>query len=401
MFAKLKRYHWLSLFVAFIAVNNVVAATFSLANQYYIVMGAALLILLALGGISNVKMLYVIFAVVCAISIAVNDIPDIFRPWGRYVTFVLVTGLISPMFQSPLLSRFRQETFILVMYLILLVTIISFFAAMAGVNYMREAAGQTGITTQVMLMGPIAGVSLVFCVYMLWVQKTRRIGAIEKGIYLLGLFTGFAMNLMAVSRIGIVAAATGVVALIVYKSRFKPGKAMLYVVLIAGALILTRPLWNTYSAQVEEKNEKAERQGGMLSSRQNNWDQRIEEFESSPIIGIGFSAVELGDDNVTEVSNSGTVETGSGWLLVLSMTGLAGFIPFALMFFKAFAKTRRMVVHRFVEPYCLLGALLAMFSVHMIAEGYSLAAGGLMFFIVWLLLGTIDCWPLNRKSISL
>lgn len=401
MLKRLRKYHWVSLFVAFIVVNNIVAVTFSLANAYYIVMAAALGILLMRGGVTGFKGLYAVFVLICGLSIVFNDVPEVFHPWMRYLTFIFVMGLTSPMIQSPLLRRFRRETFVLIQYLLLLVTIISFFATLGGYNSMHLAAGRTGITVQVMIMGPVAAMTLVFCAYQVFVQKTRKLKAVERGIYLFGMFCGFAMNLMAVSRIGVVAAVMGCVGLIVYKSRFKMGRAMVYAGVIVAALAATYPLWNSYSADVVAKNELASETVGMLDSRMNNWQQRLSEFESSPWIGIGFGAVDMGDDNVTEVNFKGGVETGSGWLLVLSMTGIFGFALFVIFFIKAFLKSYRMVCRRFVEPYCLLGAFLFLFGTHMLAEGYSLAAGGMLFFNLWLLLGTIDCWPAKVKTVRL
>lgn len=241
MLRKLKKYHWLSIVIAFIVVNNVVAMTFSLSNEYYIVMAMALLVVLMKGGVRRVKGLYVAFTIVCLLSILFNDIPAIFRPWGRFATFVTVIALVSPMLQSPSFRRFRVEAFVLIQYLLLLVTIISFFATMAGYNSMRMAAGRTGITTQVMIMGPVAGISLVFCVYQLWIQKAKKLSVTAKAIYAFGLFCSFAMNLMAVSRVGVAAAATGIVALVVYKSRFKVGKTLWYAGIIVALLAGTYP----------------------------------------------------------------------------------------------------------------------------------------------------------------
>ncbi len=397
MLKRLRKYHWLSIVIAFIVVNNVVAVTFSLSNEYYIVMAGALLVLLSKGGIRGFKGAYVAFAFVCLISIMINDIPAVFQPWLRFATFVIVTAIVSPMLQSPALRRFRVETFVLIQYLLLLVTIISFFATLGGFNAMRNAAGRTGITVQVMIMGPVAGMSLVFCVYQLWIQTSRKLKRNEKSVYLLGVFCSFAMNLMAVSRIGVVAAAAGVLALIVYKSRFRMGKSVKYALALFLILVATYPLWNNYSEQVVEKNRSYVEGAGMLASRQDHWEQRIKEFKESPLFGIGFGAVEFGDDSVSHVGGKGKTETGSGWLLVLSMTGIFGAILFVSFFVRAFKKTYRLVKDKYVEPFCLFGGLLALFSVHMIAEGYSLAAGGLLFFNMWLLLGVVDCWPKGKQ----
>lgn len=382
--------------------------TFSLSNEYYIVMALALLVVLMKGGVRRVKGLYVAFTIVCLLSILFNDIPAIFRPWGRFATFVTVIALVSPMLQSPSFRRFRVEAFVLIQYLLLLVTIISFFATMAGYNSISLTVGRTGITTQVMIMGPIAGISLIFCVYQIWIQRTRKLLKVEKYIYIFGVFCSFAMNLMAVSRAAIAAATVGVIALIVYKARFRTGKALTYIITICMLLIISYPLWNKYSSQVEEKNRQYVEGSGMFTSRQSLWNDRLGEFKESPLIGIGFAAVDLGEDSNNQPSSkmnyatgTGNVEPGSGWLLVLSMTGISGFVLFVLMFYQAFKKTILMVKRQFVEPYCLLGAVLAFFTIHMLAEGYSLAGGSFLFFNLWLLLGTIDAWPDNKKNLVL
>lgn len=410
MLKKLKKYHWVSLFVAFIVVNNIVALTFCLGNPYYLIMAGSLGILIMNGGVKNLKMPYVAFIVICALSIATNKIPASLHPWLRFMTLAFVLSLVTPMLQSPALRRFRWQTFVLIQYLCVAVTIISFFATLGGYNSMKLSAGRTGITTQVMVMGPLAAMSMVFCVYQVWVQKSKKIRLIEKLIFGFGAFCGFAMCMMAVSRIGIVSGAMGIVALIVYKSRFKMGKSMIYVATVTLTLIATYPLWNAYIAQAKEKNERAVVEGGMLNSRQGAWQARIDEFKSSPLFGVGLASYDLGDENPSldddlladnENIRVEALEPGSGWLVVLSMTGIFNFVLFVWFYWKAFQKTYRSVTRRWIEPYCLLGALLVLFATHMLAEGYSLAAGGFLFFCMWLMLGVIDAWPKDKYKVEL
>lgn len=412
MLKTLRKYHWVSLAVAFIAANNVVAPTFSLANSYYIVMGIALAILIMKGGIRGMKGAYMAFVIVCALSIVFNDVPAVFRPWLRLLTFIFVSGLVSPWLQSPTLRRFRVEAFVIMQYLLLAITIISFFTDMAGIRYnnpyhvsdLSLISGHSGITSQQMIMGPVAGISLIFCIYQLWIQKSRRLKTLEKGIYFLGLFCGFAMNLLAVSRAGVAAAAMGVVALMVYKSRFRMGRAMWYSAIIVGLLGASYPLWSGYSEKVVEKQEGYNEKGDALGSRMMYWNKSLREFEDSPILGIGFASVSLGESknmSEDEMTGNGQVETGSGWLNVLSMTGIAGFSLFVFFFLTAFRKTIQSVKRNYCEPYCLIGALLVLMCTHMLAEGYSLAAGGLLFFNLWLLLGVADAWPQDKRTIAL
>ncbi len=77
------------------------------------------------------------------------------------------------------------------------------------------------------------------------------------------------------------------------------------------------------------------------------------EFESSPLIGVGFDAIDL---NLSSASggydkDSGMVESGSSWLIILSMTGLIGAIllfPVLLVLTDSFGS-----IHRRRLQYCL------------------------------------------------
>lgn len=421
MFGKLKRYYWLSLLIPLLVVNNVIVFTPNFRKQYYIVMIIALSLMIYKNSIRRINWLYMGFVGVCLLSILFNDIPTQFQAPLRFITFCSVVFLVTPIIQSPLLIRFRTQAFVVLMHLIVLLVIVSFFASLVGINPMEkpedtavgiEARGESGITSQLMIMGPTAGVSLIYCVYILFVQKNIKINFLTKCYFGFGAFCGFAMNLMAVSRAGVAAAAMGLIALLVFKSRFHLGKAMMYAGLLITILVCTYPLWSNYSQKVEAKQEKLSDGTGMFSSRQSLWEKRYEEFKESPVVGIGFCAIDLGDgwtedDNSSPLSEdpnigwNGTVETGSGWLMVLSMTGISGFILFVLIFFNCFLTTYRNVKRRYIPPYALFGALLVFFAGHMVAEGYTLAAGSFLFFILWSVLGICQSWNPERKTLSL
>lgn len=138
--------------------------------------------------------------------------------------------------------------------------------------------------------------------------------------------------------------------------------------------------------------------GGLASSREIHWQTRIEEFKTSPFMGIGFASVSTTMEGSTFDITSGQVETGSSWLSVLSMMGIFGFVVFIVLFIKTLR-----VLYRLAEVdiryIAYLTALLVFWMIHMMAEGYILGAGGFLFFNVWLLLGYIHALGHNRLYI--
>lgn len=156
--------------------------------------------------------------------------------------------------------------------------------------------------------------------------------------------------------------------------------------LLVLSAILTIPIAGIAFKGVINKQENRNAQSTSLNSRQGKFDSRIEEFKSSPILGIGFSSVnpESGDaDPIT-----GRIEPGTSHLSVLSMLGLLGFAVYVAILYKAYANTRsvRTLHSRFVFS-CFIA-----FFVHAWFEGYIFAAGGFLAFLYWLILGQcIDC----------
>ena len=85
---------------------------------------------------------------------------------------------------------------------------------------------------------------------------------------------------------------------------------------------------------------------------------------------------------------TGTTETGSSWLALLSMTGLIGFSIFCSIFFPIvrLLKTKALKTRTSGEAALLL-PLVAIFFTTMFTEGYVLAGGSFFCYFFWLLLG--------------
>ena len=162
-------------------------------------------------------------------------------------------------------------------------------------------------------------------------------------------------------------------------------------------LSLSYPLYSDFAQGVITKQQANEASGGTFSSRDVKWKNRIAEFEKSPLCGIGFASISLDTEEGGMTNRTGVVEPGSSWLAVLSMTGILGAIPIALLLigtlFRLLKKIRIQANYNLV----ILFVLLFVCIVHQFFEGYALAGGSYLCFFFWLLLGAADGY--GRQSI--
>lgn len=379
-----------SLLVAIVVINNILIITPSFSGPYYAFLICSLFFCLIQSKICRIDIALLFLYIACVFSIIVNHVPAFFQSWERFISFVLVTFLISPFIGSDFLYKFRVRLFESIQWLMQPVVLISFLAYFIGISY---ATGHfVGITTHSMLVAPISANVFMGNIYLL----TRNYHSKYWGklYFAILLICSFVTLLLAASRAAIIGL---IVALVFYFYEINKAHFLkfLYIIgLIVLLLLITYSFWSPYLDNLNRKNDYAIEQGSMISSRDEHWKKRFVEFKSSPFVGIGFSSVSLNNPEGSTFSSDGQVETGSSWLSVLSMTGIFGFIVFLYLFLRAgidLLKLKRK------NPYFIsyLLSLLIFWAFHMIAEGYILSAGGFLFFNVWLLLGVVDALKYN------
>ena len=124
--------------------------------------------------------------------------------------------------------------------------------------------------------------------------------------------------------------------------------------------------------------------GSLTSSRDALWEDRIKEFKAFPVFGVGFASYNL---NYIQSENSinrlsGTVEPGSSWLFLLSSLGLYGFLSFLLpVFYTLYILYRD---SRTGMNGGLVGSIMTLFCVYMLVEGFVVASGSYLCFLLWL-----------------
>lgn len=387
----LSRYDKVSLIVAFIAVNNVIAITFNLGMPYYLIMFAAFLYLIRSEAPVPTSNIGIIFLLCCVLSIVANDVPSFFNPWMRLATFIIMVLLIGPFVRSNTLDMMRINVFNLIQLLIQPIVFCSFGLYLVGIHAVGGGwVGFAGITTHTMILAPVCGIAFSQALYQIF--KGNYSGKYARWYWIVLAVISFLSVLLTASRMTLIGSIGILLVFVIYKFRDDFATFLKWFVCIAIVIAATQSYWMPYTEPLQEKNAGSMRDGGMTSSRDVHWTQRISEFEQSPFVGVGFSAVDIdSEDGSNFDASSGRVESGSSWLSVLSMIGAFGFILLVSFFIRAIKEVKIISQHHEMLALLLMSQMV-FWMLHMIAEGYILSAGGFLFFNVWLLLGTIDAY---------
>lgn len=331
------------------------------------------------------RMLMVMVAYL-AVNVVVCHPPVEFNSWMRLALFVVLLVSCSSLLQSEQLRLLRKDMLMATLWITAVLSVGSFFCRFLGINFMfipdiedlsyNTAGLFGGLFNQSMMLGPVAGAASVFMAYKAYCAPVKK----SRQWYTYMALMCLAAVLFSASRSSLLCAMAGILVML-QKATGGRGRflRLMTIVLLVGAI--TFPLWGSLTDGIVEKQRANEGQFTSLAgSREQKWGARTAEFMSSPIVGIGFSSV---DSRLDVVGDGGVVEPGTSWLCILSMTGIVGFVLFFSIFYKAYKACNRM---RRKEDALYLG-LLALFAVHMVAEGYVFAAGGFLCFILWLVIG--------------
>lgn len=324
----------------------------------------------------------VIFLLYLPLELLVVHPDDRFHSWERYGLFLTMMMIVSPLLQSSYSREFRLTTLQFFLLIIVIASIGSFFAYLMGINMMsrfgtNEYIGMAGrfggLFNHSMLLGPMASLSTLFLFYK--GLTTRR-----KWFYLLTALSGCAV-LFSASRGSFIGLVVAALFLIYRYSRNK--RHFLKICFSAVVLLaLTYPIWQDAMSGLEQKQSANIEMGSTLKSRGEKWNNRWEEFVSNPVFGVGFCAINP-DSSEFWNHQTGTVEPGSSWLAILSMTGLLGLLLFLWIYCRGFIATLTSAQGRGI----LLSTFLVFFSIHLISEGYVFATGSPLCILFWLVLG--------------
>lgn len=332
----------------------------------------------------SVSLASVLFLFYLPINIIITNPASVFQSWSRLCIFLFAFLIASPLFVGEYIAYLRGRILFGVLFVSAILSTGSFFCYFLGINYMKSTiddfVGSAGIfgglTRHSMSLAVFAGVSTLFYFYKSQKQKQEN-----KSMYWLFTILSLCTVLFSASRSALLATLAGLLVMlyIVKKERGSFIKTLLLI--IVGAM-LTFPLWESAAEGVLKKQKNNTESGSTFSSRGSKWEARISEFTDSPVFGVGFSAQDP-EGKDTYDKKTGTIEPGSSWLAILSMTGAIGFILVILMLLFPM-----LYLHDNPNPYnALLLGLFVFFALSFIAEGYIFAGGNPLCIIAWLVFG--------------
>lgn len=328
----------------------------------------------------NVLPVFLLLAYI-PLEIMMADPNPLFQSWPRYALFAFLLMGVSPLFQSEAIRKLRSTVLQVIIFSCAFLGVGSFFCYFLGINYMSASVEDIyssaglfgGLVNHSMMLGPICGMGAIYLMSLAYKTKKRMYWALVACCIVCSMLSG--------SRSALMASVAGTIVALYRLSgsgaRF--AKAGVVVVVVAA---LTSSFWGNAMDRIIAKNH-GNTSSLSIDSREELWLQRIDEFQSSPIVGVGFVSVDT-KSSYGFNANTGQIESGSSWLSILSMTGILGFILTMSVIIPSFMAAWK---RNRDEEAALLCGLLALMFIHMFAEGYVFSAGGFLCFALWLFVG--------------
>ena len=325
--------------------------------------------------------LFTLFILLIIASSIINMMLDL-----RLVLFSFILILTSPIYTSLKWHLYKKRIMHTLFIGFVGVVLINYYAKLRGFN-LRALTQQwqdltdkqfSGYCDQPMWLAAAAAVSAIYCAYLVFSQRKK--GKLQQYFYILLLLCSVYIIMISGSRAAFMAA-MGSTCLTLYFLVKNKLRLIKYVVGSAVLVLVLSPIFfsrSTFGAMMA-KQERQEEEG--TTSRDGVWADRMAEFKSSPLIGVGFGAHGVGDEK--EVSR---VETGGGWISILAQTGIIGLILALSIIAKAFTSIR--VIRRDTSMICIYAAYF-FFIVHSIVEGYMFQGGWYLCLIFWMVIGLL------------
>lgn len=375
------QHNFLELIITFCILSNIFSF-FMPKFLYYI--GLALLgIKMTRMGIKRNKNshLFILFILLIVVSSVINMMLDL-----RLVLFSFILILTCPVYTSLRWHLYKKKILRNIFIGFIGVVLINLYAKMIGYNLRAMVQGWEDLTDkqfsgycdQPMWLAAAAAVSTIFCAYLVFEQKKKK--RMRQYFYIVLLLCSIYITMISGSRSAFLAA-MGAMCIVQYLLVKNKVRLIKYVISAAAVAIVLSPIFlnrKTFGAMLA-KQEYQEEVGS--TSRDGVWSDRMAEFKSSPLIGVGFGAHGVGEDK--EVS---TVETGGGWISILAQTGILGLVLAISIIFKAFTPIRKI---RQDNSMMVIYAAYFFFIVHSIVEGYMFQGGWYLCLIFWMVIGLL------------
>lgn len=306
------------------------------------------------------------------------------KRWMGWAALVVVVG---PVMDGPAFAALRATLWRHLRILAVLVPLASFAWFVGGFpDYGRGVF--SGVMMHSMLLGPISALGATLALG----RAIERRSPVWAAIFAVAFYT----TLLSGSRVAVTAALMGCLMPILVLGRGGIFAALLpLAVAVAFALQPEAALRGVAAVTPGEVSDWYEDRG-MRNTREHLWRTRIAEFQAQPVVGIGFGissrAAYFSEARMDAGAFGEVQEPGSGYLMILAMTGLAGMAGFLIGSLSAFRAALRRL-DRSPRVLALTWGWGAVWGTHMLAEGYVLAVGNILCLMFWAWLGGITNPP--------
>lgn len=329
--------------------------------------------------------IYVFFIAIICLSSIINLALDL-----RLILFVVILIVTGPFLTSIRWHLYKKKLMGFILKGFACTVIISLIAKLMGINYQvlynfRGISAMmyggvdefSGFAKFPMWNSAAAAISTIYFAYLLFKGKSTSLK--YKWGYIVMLLASMYVCIISASRSAFAFSVLSSV-LLFYWLSFNVKTIVKYLVILGALGILLFPFYMESAIRMVQKQETQEKTGE--SSRDALWAKRMEEFESSPVFGVGFAVNGVGMNK-----KIGRDESGSSWLAILAQTGVIGFIIALILWFKTFVRPKKI---KYDMEYTLIYALVCFFTFHSIFEGYMFQGGWYMCVICWMCLGLLN-----------
>lgn len=306
---------------------------------------------------------------------------------ASYRVFIL---LVIIFFFTPCLSSRRsfEAKVSLLRFLccaFVFLSIINFVSYCLGYNGVVEPSNPLdfkGVMVHPMWLSPVCGISVVALLTYVWELKGIRSRLVCLALACICLFVCVA----AASRSSLLATIIGV--LFVLWVKIKTGK--LAVRVFGVSLLLLVILFPHMDYRRMELKQEYQKEIGE-TSRESLWKRRLNEISDSPFLGVGVS-VSISSSNER---NSGRMESGGGWISIISQSGL---LTFSVIVYGVLGALRldRLILQRSFN-LLLAYSVFVYLCVHSTFEGYIYTPGVNLCILFWLSFGILREYRLQRS----
>lgn len=340
--------------------------------------------------------LIVAYLIVALASIIINQVTNT-STWGRFVSFSCIMITYGPICTNSLIDKKRESVLFTLLYSFAAITIISvilmIFGVVPRINLNETSGGFSGILSSSMTLAPIVASSAFLGIYIL--------GNSNKHKYFKILFILLCIWVLFISgsrsALGAFFIAFAIFFRVLYWKRI--GKMLLIVALSFICIIgVTKcvsniDLSNISIFEVIRKKQQIE-ETLQQNSREIKWNQRIDEFEYSPLWGAGLFSISESYSR-GNLSSLRSIEYGTSWLALLSTTGIIGFMLVFIFYVRTIISMWKKRV--WDNKYLLIFMLTTFYGLHLIFEGYMFSARNILTVFFWCLMSC--AYSLNNNKV--